>query len=78
MNLIDTIQQQLYSKYKRLTLSKSEVAKEMGIGLSTLNKYMAEGMNLPNYKKIGTAKNSRVIFNVADVAEFLADTIKVA
>jgi len=78
MNLIDTIQQQLYSKYKRLTLSKSEVAQEMGIGLSTLNKYMAEGMNLPNYKKIGTAKNSRVIFNVADVAEFLADTIKVA
>ncbi len=68
----------LQHKYNKLTLSKSELAQELGMGLSTVSKMMAEGMGLPNYRKIGTAKNSRVIFPLADVAEFLADTMEVA
>ena len=35
-------------------------------------------MGLPNYKKLGAAKNSRVIFPLVNVAEYLADTIEVA
>lgn len=68
----------LQHKYKKLALSKSEFAKEIGMGLSTISKMMAEGMGLPNYKKIGTAKNSRVIFPLVDVAKFLSDTVEVA
>jgi len=68
----------LYEKYKKLALSKSELAQELGMGLSTVSKLMAEGMGLPNYKKVGTSKNSRVIFPLIDVAEFLSDTVEVA
>ena len=68
----------LNNKYHRITISKVELASELGIGLSTLNKYLAQGIGLPNYKKVGTAKNSRVLFNISDVADFLADTTKVA
>ena len=78
MNNIDSIEKNLYQKYRKLTLSKKEFAKEMGIGLSTLNKYLANGMGVPNYIKMGNASNSRVLFNIHDVAEFLSNTVKVA
>ena len=68
----------LQHKYGKLALSKRELAQELGMGLSTVSKLMAEGMGLPNYKKVGIAKNSRVLFPLADVAEFLSDTVEVA
>ena len=68
----------LQHKYGKLALSKRELAQELGMGLSTVSKMMAEGMGLPNYKKVGTARNSRVLFPLADVAEFLSNTIKLA
>ena len=77
MSLKDTIEHSLHQKYDRSTLSKKELAKELGIGLSTLNKYLANGVGLPNYIKMGTATNSRVLFNIHDVAEFMSNTTKV-
>ncbi len=70
------IQNNLITRYKKSTLSKQELSREMGIGLSTLNKYLANGIGLPEYKKVGTSKNSRVLFPIQAVAEFLADTTK--
>lgn len=63
----------LEQKYKRVTLGKKELSNELGIGLSTLDLYMAKGIGVPVYKKLGTAKNSRVIFNITDVARFLSE-----
>ena len=77
MNVTDSIEKNLYSKYKKSTLSKKELAKELGIGLSTLNKYLANGVGLPNFKKMGDSVNSRVLFNIHDIATFLALTTKV-
>jgi len=68
----------LRETYGKSGLSKVELANELGMGLSTVSKKMSEGLGIPNYKKIGTAKNARVIFPLADVAEFLADTVEVA
>ncbi len=68
----------LRERYQKETISKKETAKEIGVGLSTISRMMAEGIGIPNYKKIGSAKNSRVVFPIVDVAEFLADTIEVA
>jgi hypothetical protein len=50
----------------------------MWVSLSTIDLYISKGVNLPNYKKLGNAKNAKLIFNIIDVAEFLTDTIKVA
>ena len=79
MSSIKYIEDSLYRKYNKATLSKKELAQELSIGLSTLNKYLAKGYGLPNYIKMGDSFNSRVLFNIHDVAEFLATkTIKVA
>lgn len=66
----------LQKKYKRAVISKSEMAEELGISNSTLDLYIAKGTGLPNYKKLGKAKNAKVVFNLIDVAEFLSQTIK--
>ncbi len=73
----DRIYEYLLRKYKRITIGKKEMAAELGIGLSTLDKYIAQGMGIPPYKKIGRAKNARLLFCICDVAEFLnRDQIK--
>jgi len=73
-----TIYVSLRETYKKAGLSKSELAKELGIGLSTVSKMMANSIGLPHYIKLGEAKNSRVLFPLVDVANFLSTTIKVA
>ena len=52
------------------------MADELGISSSTLDLYISKGTGLPNYKKLGKAKNAKVVFNLIDVAEFLSQTIK--
>jgi predicted DNA-binding transcriptional regulator AlpA len=66
----------LLKKYKRAVISKVEMANELGISSSTLDLYIAKGTGLPNYKKLGKAKNAKVVFNLLDVADFLTKTIK--
>lgn len=76
------LQTQIYNdlkdRYGKATLSKAEMAKELGISYSTIDGYIAKGYGIPNYKKLGKAKNAKVIFNIIDVAEFLSQTIKTA
>lgn len=66
----------LQKRYKRVVISKAEMAEELGISSSTLDLYIAKGTGLPNYKKLGKAKNAKVVFNLIDVSEFLSQTIK--
>lgn len=70
------IYQDLKERYKKATLSKAEMAKELGISYSTIDSYISKGYGIPNYKKLGTAKNAKVVFNIIDVSEFLSKTIK--
>jgi len=72
------IYKDLQTRYKKSTLSKRELSQELGISYSTIDGYISKGYGIPNYKKLGTAKNAKVIFNIIDVAKFLADTIKTA
>ena len=69
---------ELRERYKKSTLSKAQMASELGISYNTIDGYISKGYGIPNYKKLGTAKNAKVIFNIVDVAEFLAQTIKTA
>jgi transcriptional regulator with XRE-family HTH domain len=70
------IYQDLKTRYKKASLSKSELAVELGVSISTIDKYKKDGIGLPNYKKLGNAKNAKIIFNIIDVANFLSQTIK--
>jgi predicted DNA-binding transcriptional regulator AlpA len=76
------LQTQIYNdlkdRYGKATLSKAEMAKELGISYSTIDSYISKGYGIPNYKKLGTAKNAKVVFNIIDVSEFLSQTIKTA
>ena len=67
----------LRTRYKA-SLSKKNLADELDVSIATIDRYIANGLGLPPYKKLGKAKNAKVVFNIIDVAEFLADTIKVA
>jgi len=72
----ETLLEYLKGKYKRLSIGKKEMANELNISVSTLNLYISKGSGLPNYKKLGSAKNARVVFNIVDVAQYLTQTIK--
>lgn len=61
----------LKEKYNKTIIGKREMAYELNISNSTLDLYMSKGMGLPKYKKLGNAKNSRVIFNIYDLAIYL-------
>ena len=74
----ELIYNDLKSRYNKSTLSKAEMAHELGISYSTIDNYIAKGYGICNYKKLGKAKNAKVIFSIADVAEFLSQTIKTA
>ncbi len=58
-------------KYNGTVIGKKELAQELNIAPSTLDLYLSKGIGLPRYKKLGTAKNARVIFNLYDIAVFL-------
>ena len=74
----ELIYNDLKSRYKKSTLSKREMANELGISYSTIDGYIAKGYGIPDYKKLGKAKNAKVVFLITDVAKFLSETIKTA
>lgn len=77
---IKEIYLELSNKYKKSPITKRELAQELGIGLSTINYYLARGINLPNYRKMTSSgsKNGKVLFPIQEVALFLSQTTKVA
>ena len=74
----ELIYKDLKTRYKRSTLSKREMAHELGISYSGIDNMIAKGYGLPEYKKLGDKKNSKVIFAIINVSEFLSQTIKAA
>mgnify|MGYP005993601407 FL=1 len=74
----ENIYQDLKSRYNKATLTKKELANEFTVSTSTIDLYISKGIGIPNYKKLGTAKNAKVVFNIIDVAEYLSQTIKTA
>ena len=74
----ENVYQDLKSRYNKATLTKKEIANEFGVSISTIDLYIQKGLGVPNYKKLGTAKNAKVVFSIIDVAEYLSQTIKTA
>lgn len=59
-----------------LFITKKQYAEITQVSLSAVDNYMANGYGIPNYKKMGNSKNSKVLFNLIDVANYLAQTIR--
>lgn len=77
-NLQSTIYSELKERYGKATLSKAELAHEMGVSYSTIDNYIRLGYGLPEYKKIGKSRNGKILFPIISVSEFLSQTIKTA
>lgn len=60
------IYDQLKTKYNKLGLSRTELAKELGISLPTLDRMLSKGDPLPAYKKVGR----QYLFLLENVAAF--------
>ena len=70
---------ELKSEGYSLLISKKQYAEILGCSLSSIDKSIQLGHGLPNYKKLGTAKNAKVMFSLLDVANYLAtQTVKTA
>ena len=72
-----------YSELKmegyELFISKKEYSKIAVCSIATVDKYIKKGYGIPNYKKMGPAKNARVLFSLIDVANYFASqTIQTA
>ncbi len=76
-NIIREIIVDLRNRYKKSVISKKELAGELDVSTSTLNNYMAKGYGIPRYRKIGDAKNAKVVFPILEVAKFLSNTVEV-
>jgi len=61
----------------KASLSKKNLADELDVSISTIDRHIAHSLGLPAYKKLGKAKNAKVVFNIIDVALWLSDTVKV-
>jgi hypothetical protein len=76
--LEESIFNQLKETYNKTMINKKELSIELGVSVSTINNYIVQGYGVPEYVKLGNAKNAKVLFPIASVASFLSQTIKVA
>ena len=74
----EAILEDLTSRYQKTTLTKKELAHELSVSVSSINNYISQKVGIPEYTKVGEAKNGTVLFPIICVAEYLSNTIKVA
>ena len=72
------IHEDLNNRYKKSTLTKQELANELGMSVSSINTYIGKGEGIPEYIKVGNAKNGKVLFPVVNVVSYLSNTFAVA
>ncbi len=61
----------LTTKYRRLTITKTELSEELGVSLSTIDKMIAKKNVLPKPIKFGRSKNATIRFNIVDIAKYI-------
>jgi nucleoid DNA-binding protein len=72
----EIIYKTLLDKYN-ITITKKELAQILSSSISFIDKCIMKGENIPNFKKLGNSKNSKIIFNLMDVVDFLTNTTRV-
>lgn len=75
MNDLEIEHERLKIKYKMGRLVKEQLAFELNISVTTINKRLKTGKDLPNYQK-AEGKAARVYFPILEVAKYLVKTTK--
>lgn len=57
-----------------LFINKKEYADIVSCSTASVDNFIRNGYGCPDYKKLGNAKNSKVLFSLIDVANYLAGT----
>ncbi len=60
------------------TITKAQLAIILDKSEQTIDRRIKESCNIPNFIRSGEGKNASYIFPVAEVAEYLSNTIKTA
>ena len=71
------IEDLIVSQYGQV-LTKKELSQVLKVSVSSINNYIVRGEGIPEYVKVGTGKNGKVLFPVVNVVDYLSNTIKVA
>ena len=58
-------------KYNKAGINRPELAEELDVSLSTVDRQLNLGIGLPDFKRIGNGKRARIIFPLEAVARFL-------
>jgi len=68
------IYSELVSQGYSLFINKKDYAEIVGCSVSSVDNYICNGYGCPDYKKLGNAKNAKVLFSLIDVANYLSGT----
>ena len=66
------IYKNLSKRHNKEAINKKELALLLGVSVSFIDNGVMFGSHIPKYKKLGNSKNSRIIFPLLEVAEFLS------
>lgn len=61
----------IFQKYNKLTLTRTELAKELSISLSSLDNLMQNNQLPIRYKRLGESQKAKYAFPIQEVANFL-------
>ena len=67
--------QYLTTKYQKIGLSRKDLAEELSVSLSTIDRLIKMKVGIPKYKRIGNGIRARIVFPVHAVAEFLNENL---
>jgi len=68
------IYSELISQGYKLLINKKEYSVIARCSVSSVDNFIRNGYGCPDYKKLGNAKNAKVLFSLIDVANYLAGT----
>jgi len=69
-----TIYSELLSQGYSLLINKKEYATITRCSTSSVDNFIKKGYGCPDYKKLGDAKNAKVLFSLIDISNYLAST----
>lgn len=62
----------LNARYKKISLTRNELAKELNISVSTLEKLIEKNLLDIRYIRLGNSQKARYLFPIIEVANYLS------